>query len=310
MTEIEKEIFEKYQIRKTKTQKTAFIDFLRGKFPDLTVETGGLMKSRNLVIGDIDTADVIFTAHYDTCAVLPFPNIVTPKNFLLYLLYNVLVLIPIFFGVELVSYGMACLTKDPWVSYWSGMAVLFLFLLLMFAGKANPHTANDNTSGVAVLCELLTALDERERSRAAFVFFDNEEAGLIGSAFFKKMHRKVLAGRLVVNLDCVSDGDTIMVVQNKRARLAYGEALRHAFCGTEGKEIRLEKASSVFYPSDQINFPCNAAIAAFHKSKVFGYYLDKIHTKRDTCFDERNIDYLCGALQRLLHELGTQAEQV
>lgn len=304
MTEIAKEILEKYQIRKTNAQKTAFIDFLRGKFPGLTVESGGLLKSRNLVVGDAGTADVIFTAHYDTCAELPFPNVLTPKNFLLYLLYNVLVIVPVFLGVWLVSYGMARLTENFWVSYWSGMAVLVLFLFLLFAGKANPHTANDNTSGVVTLCALLTALDDQERARAAFVFFDNEEVGLVGSALFKKMHRAALARRLVVNLDCVSDGDTIMVIQNKRARQTYGDALRRAFCAAEGKEIRLEKASAVFYPSDQIHFPCNAAIAAFRRSKVFGYYLDKIHTKRDTCFDERNIDYLCGALRRLLHEIG------
>ena len=83
MTEIAKEILEKYQIRKKKAQKTAFIDFLRGKFPGLMVESGGLLKSRNLVVGDVGTADVIFTAHYDTCAELPFPNVLTPKNFLL-----------------------------------------------------------------------------------------------------------------------------------------------------------------------------------------------------------------------------------
>lgn len=301
--EISKEILEGYQIRKTKAQKSAFIDFLRRKFPGLRVETGGLLKSRNLVVGDVDTADIIFTAHYDTCAELPFPNILTPKNFLFYLLYNVAVLVPLFAGVWLVSYGMARLTENFWVSYWSGMAVLLLALVLMFAGKANPHTANDNTSGVVTLCMLLNALDEREREHAAFVFFDNEEVGLIGSALFKKMHRKSLAGKLVVNLDCVSDGDTIMVIQNKRARLTYGDAMNRAFCGIEGKEIRLEKASAVFYPSDQINFPCNAAVAAFRRRKVFGYYLDKIHTRRDTCFDERNIDYLCGALRRLLHEI-------
>ena len=56
------------------------------------------------------------------------------------------------------------------------------------------------------------------------MFFDNEEVGLVGSALFKKMHREALARRLVVNLDCVSDGDTIMVIQNKRARQTYGDA--------------------------------------------------------------------------------------
>ncbi len=216
--------FEKYQIRKTKAQKTAFIDFLRSRFPELTVETGGLLKSRNLVVGNADTADVIFTAHYDTCAELPFPNVLTPKNFLLYLLYNILVIVPVFLGVWLVSYGVARLTENFWASYWSGMAVLILFLFLLFAGKANPHTANDNTSGVITLCALLAALDERSAHTRRLCSSTMRKWASSARRSFKKMHREALARRLVVNLDCVSDGDTIMVIQNKRARQTYGDA--------------------------------------------------------------------------------------
>ena len=40
MTELTQEILQNYQIRKTKVQKTAFIDFLRTRFPALRVETG------------------------------------------------------------------------------------------------------------------------------------------------------------------------------------------------------------------------------------------------------------------------------
>jgi hypothetical protein len=40
---------------------------------------------RNIVIGNPDTAKVLYTAHYDTCARLPFPNFITPKNIFIYL---------------------------------------------------------------------------------------------------------------------------------------------------------------------------------------------------------------------------------
>ena len=53
-------ILANYQIRKTQRQKTAFIDFLRGQIPDLQVEAGGLLHNRNLVVGDVRTAKVIF----------------------------------------------------------------------------------------------------------------------------------------------------------------------------------------------------------------------------------------------------------
>ena len=89
MTEISREILDKYQIRKTGPQKSAFIAFMKEKYPHLRVESGGFPRSRNLVVGDPDRAKVIFCAHYDTCAALPFPNLIMPKNIPLSLLYAV-----------------------------------------------------------------------------------------------------------------------------------------------------------------------------------------------------------------------------
>ena len=91
MTETTKTIFEKYQIRKTKKQKTEFISFVKGKAESLgyTCEIeNGSFGARNIVVGDPKKAKVVYTAHYDTCPRLPFPNFITPKNFLIYLLYQ------------------------------------------------------------------------------------------------------------------------------------------------------------------------------------------------------------------------------
>ena len=72
MNEISKEILEKYQIRKTRKQKTAFIEFLRAHYPNLKIEEDAVGYSRNIVIGNPDTAKAVFGAHYDTCAMMPF----------------------------------------------------------------------------------------------------------------------------------------------------------------------------------------------------------------------------------------------
>ena len=40
MTEISREILDKYQIRKTGPQKSAFIDYMKEKYPHLRVESG------------------------------------------------------------------------------------------------------------------------------------------------------------------------------------------------------------------------------------------------------------------------------
>ena len=88
MTETSKTVFEKYEVRKSKKQKAAFREFVKS----VAAEKGykfsihkGSMGSQNVVIGDITRAKVIYTAHYDTCPVLPFPNFITPKNFGIYL---------------------------------------------------------------------------------------------------------------------------------------------------------------------------------------------------------------------------------
>ena len=84
-------LLKNFQIRKSAAQKADFRDWLRGVLTaagyESRVEVGGLfVKSSNVVVGDPEKARVVYTAHYDTCAVLPFPNFITPRNFFLYLL--------------------------------------------------------------------------------------------------------------------------------------------------------------------------------------------------------------------------------
>lgn len=282
-----------YQVRKTKAQKQRFIDLLKQHYPDMQVKEGGIIKSRNLVIGDPEKAKVIFTAHYDTCARLPFPNFITPKNILLIVLYNILICIPFFLAMGLVEYGVLCLTDNSLLSYWAGLVVLIgLFLWVFMLGKPNQNTANDNTSGVILLCELMAALTAEEWEKAAFVFFDNEENGLLGSAQFLKKYKKAMKSKLLINFDCVSDGDHLLLVQNKAARVRYEEKLAKAFQGRGEKEIHLERASNTFYPSDQMNFPISIGVAALKKKKGIGYYMNRIHTKHDVIFEEENIRIL------------------
>lgn len=97
MTELSQEIFRRFQVRKTAAQKTAFIAFMQERFPDLRVEEGGrLPRCRNLIIGDVDRAEILLSAHYDTCAKLPFPNFICPQNLPLYILYSLLICVPFF----------------------------------------------------------------------------------------------------------------------------------------------------------------------------------------------------------------------
>lgn len=306
MHDISREILEKYQVRKTGAQKTAFIEFLRKKYPTLRVEKGGFLGSRNLVVGDPDRARVIFCAHYDTCAALPFPNLITPKNIFLYLLYSLLICVPFLALGGIAAWLLSFVTDSYWVLYWTFLGVYFAsFFGLLFLGRPNTHTVNDNTSGVITLCELMESLDETAREQAAFVFFDHEENGLIGSQYFYKMHKPSLANTPVINFDCVSDGDQILLVQSKSFAKRYDGALRSAFTDADGLTVHFAKSSNTFYPSDQGNFPVSVGAAALKRGRL-GLYLDRIHTSRDTVMREENIHYLVAASGRFLDACGTK----
>ena len=102
MQTVSREVLARWQVRKTKKQKRAFEAFLlralreAGYADARAEECGALLKNRNLIVGNPDTAKVIFTAHYDTCAVLPVPNYITPTNLLVWIFYQLLLVLGMF----------------------------------------------------------------------------------------------------------------------------------------------------------------------------------------------------------------------
>lgn len=299
MTKLTDEIIKNFQVRKTKKQKTEFIELMRAHFPEMRVESGGFLKCRNLVIGDVESAKVVFGAHYDTAPALPVPNLVFPKNLLFFVLWQFLIVLPMVFFMLVVGITVLVLPDSILLYCLSAAAVWVLFCWLLLGGKANRHTANDNTSGVVTLCEAMERMGTDGFRDAAFVFFDQEETGLWGSLFFRKTHRAAMKEKLLVNFDCVSDGDYFLLVSNKRARERYESALRRAFPGVEGKYVRFEKSFATLCPSDQIRFPCSVGVIALKRKWFLGLYLDKIHTKHDTVFQEENITYFAESICRL-----------
>jgi hypothetical protein len=305
MTETTKTVFEKYEIRKTKKQKTAFIEYVQTVAKEngyaCTVESD--KKSvRNIVIGSPEKAKVIYTAHYDTCPILPFPNFITPKNFLIYLLYQLLVtvifmLVPAFAMQYVSQMIFTAAGIDPTLSLWVFEITLFSILFFIMFGPANKHTANDNTSGVTALLDLMIAMPEELRAYAAFVFFDCEETGLVGSSAFAKKHKEAHLKPLV-NFDCVSDGNHILFAMRKDA-VTYASMLKEAFPENESCKVEI-LSKGVFYPSDQAKFKKGIGVAALKKSKHGGIlYMDRIHTKHDTVYREENIDFLTKGAIRL-----------
>lgn len=294
------EILHQFPVRKSKMQKQAFREAVCGYARNLNysayVEKGS-WGSQNIVIGNPEGARYLVTAHYDTCARLLFPNWVTPCNLAAFWLYQILISILILVPPFLIGAAAAWLTGRLWMGYTLGYILVIVILAMMLFGPANPHNANDNTSGVVAVLEILRTMPENQRSKVCFVLFDLEEVGMIGSSSYRKQHKRATDGQLVLNFDCVGDGNHLRMFPTKALRKAPQKLTAlDKVCGYfGGKSLLVQEKGRFFYPSDQMVFPYGVGICALNKGK-FGLYLGKIHTAKDTVLEETNINILRAAL--------------
>lgn len=293
-----------HPVRKSRQQKEAFRQEVSAWLQNLGYEVhteNGSFGSRNLVIGNPQSSKFLVTAHYDTCARLPFPNLITPCNFWLFLLYQIFVCAVLLLPAAAIGAVAGWLLHSSGMGHYLFSILLWAELLLVLIGPANPSNVNDNTSGVVTLLELAGSLPTESRKDVCFVLFDLEEAGLIGSSSYQSKHKKETAHQLVLNLDCVGEGDEIYFFPTGKLKknpkmLLFLETLQGNF---GQKSVTLRSKGFSIYPSDQMNFPYGVGICALNRCKA-GLYLSRIHTPRDTILDENNVSTLCRLLESLI----------
>lgn len=295
-----------YPVRKNKKQKSLFrediVRYVRTLGYEAVLEKGSL-GVQNIVIGDPENAKYLITAHYDTCAAMLVPNFITPCNFGVYLIWQLILSLALCIPAGVVGGVIGVALKQPDLSFLIAYILLFAELFLMMAGPANRHNANDNTSGVVSVLETAASIPAELRKDVCFVLFDLEEAGLLGSAAFRKKHRKSSTAQLVLNLDCVGEGDELLLIPTKKLKRnqVRMDAMRQMCPPETRKKLRILDKGFCFFPSDQANFPLGVGIAAFSRSKWIGLYLAKIHTSRDSNLDYKNVallrDYLISVVR-------------
>ena len=300
MMERPMDILTQYPVRKSRKQKKAFREdvcaYAQGLGYSVCVEKGS-MGSRNVVIGNPETAEHLITAHYDTCANMIFPNLITPCNFWLFLLYQIVLTLIMFVPAICVGMVAGWVSDIPQIGELAFSLALLAILMLLLYGPANRHNANDNTSGVVTLLEIARSFPQSQRNKVCFVLFDLEEAGLIGSSSYYSKHKKECQNQLVWNLDCVGEGDEIVFFPAKKVRNNPNkmDILKKCEVQLPKKSITVREKGFSVYPSDQAHFPYGVGIAALKRSK-FGLYLDKIHTNKDKTLDESNVNILRAAI--------------
>lgn len=297
-----------HPVRKTGRQKEAFRGWMVQQATQMgyaaQVEANG--RNRNVVIGDPETAQVTFTAHYDTPPVMPWPNIVLPKNVPAFVGYQALSVLLVLALAAALGGLAGWLAGSAEVGKSVFRIVLIGEALLMLLGPANRNNANDNTSGMAAVMEIMARLPAQQRDKAAFILFDNEEKGLLGSGAYARKHKAVRDGKLVINLDCVGDGGHILFFANKATRaLPVFPALCAAMEAQSGRRFTMNELEKSMYPSDQKHFRFGVAVCACRMSERFGYFCDKIHTAKDTVCEQANLDFIADGLVQFVEGLTT-----
>ncbi|MBQ8624457.1 MAG: M28 family peptidase [Oscillospiraceae bacterium] len=299
-------LVEQFPVRKNKKQKESFCEWAVNEANSLgyDAKTEWNTGNNNVVVGNPETAATVFTAHYDTPPVMPVPNFITPKNILFYLIYQigiVLVLLAICLGI---GAAVEHFTNSREIGYDVGLLFYWLVLLLMLLGPANKNNVNDNTSGVASVFELMARIPAEQRGKVAFILFDNEEKGMRGSGAYAREHKVVKKEKLIINMDCVGEGENILFFTKKETRaLPFYEKLVSAMQAQAGRNLLMNNMEGCIYPSDQSQFKHGIAVCACKKAKIIEYYCDKIHTNKDTVCEQENLDFIANGLAQFVSTL-------
>lgn len=242
--------------------------------------------SKNVVIGNLKTAKYVLGAHYDTPPRMP---VFMMKNLILFNLISILIvplIIFVFIYFE-INLTFAIL-----------IYILTLLHLLGF-GIANKYNYNDNTSGILTLLSLMHKL---KRTDVCYVFYDNEEKGLIGSlqlaTILQKSGGYQLGRKVFINFDCVGRGEVFGVVSFKRSKQIASEIISL----NDDKKLQfVHRKASIFEGSDHFSFRNwnSLGIMCYNKKgKKLG--LNNIHSHKDRNIDLDNINTLVCVIEKYI----------
>ena len=290
----------KFPVRRSREEKDAFLQavkaYAEGLGYTVSVEEGGFLKSRNIVIGDPDRAAVLLTAHYDTPAFRILPDIRLPGrpllNLLLEILAALLLMVPAFLVYLLFWLFLGARAVPVFFLAYLGLLALQVF------GPAEKH--NESLTGsLECLLRVMRDLPVSARSRAAFVLFDHGEINRAGARRFTVAHAQAAWTRLTLHLDRLGSGTVLASTESKAARKAAGY---HGLCTALGQTGSVETSLRlpVSQPSDDALFSCAVRLASGASVPGLGVVIrNERWSERqmtDGAWPGRLADALCGWL--------------
>ena len=302
------QLTELFPIRKTAAQKKAFRQWALGEISRMgyraRVEENDNGRQQNIIVGDPVHAEVTFTAHYDTPSTILLPDLQIPRNFPVYLLWQLLIIGSMLAISLAVGFGVGLLTGNGDVMILTFFGAFLVMMWLQLYGVANKNNVNDNTSGVATILETMARIPEEDRSKTAFILFDNMEKGRKGSKAWARDHLEAQHTRFFVNVDSVGVGDVFLAAASSLAmQMPQYAALQQAMATIPGREYRFYSSVTTRVNSDFRSFKCGVGVSAYRQVNGVGLYLGDLHTARDTQADQNNIEALAQAFSVLSQQV-------
>lgn len=262
---------------------------------DSPINFGGQVT--NVVVGDPETAKLIFIAHYDTGIKPLLPPLIMPTRPVTAFLYLALTPVCTLLGSFVLSFALTYVLNAP---QWTLPLFLVLLVASMFYlrfGPSETRNLNDNTSGVVALLETAAALTPRYRGEVAFAFLDGGMGGMAGAKSFRAKYPSS-KNKTVVNVNCVADGDELLILPSRAGRWneAALDAILNSFDSDDKKVIYLKTDGLVYYPSDNRAFRNSFTFCACQTLKGFGRI---IRPRKAEMIDEKNITILKNGLCKL-----------
>jgi len=300
MYKVAEVLLHEHGARMTRKHKSMFREFIA----ELSNSLGYKSKiedcflAKNVVVGDPKTAEIVLTAHYDTPPNMPFDAIMKQ-------------IVGLGVGtVGLMGVGMLftdyvinnCSAEN--MSQMMNIAMAFNLVPLLsavgftgmgaytfgLAGGENKKNYDDNTSGVLTLISLMNYykdLPDEEKKKIAFVFFDNEEKGLVGSLCYRARHSlaqyKKVRNQNFINFDCVGVGKRVNLFYTGNAIKPLVKSVAESFESKvdEGYSLNLSK-SSMNSMSDHISFVGTRGNVMILCDEESDKVTNHIHSKKDS----------------------------
>lgn len=260
-------IIKDYGVRYKRKQKDAFLDFAKGYFESLRLpcEVVNVFLGKVLLIGNIDKAKYLVTAHYDTARVTKLPAVISPDN------RTLINLSRLFRGVG-----------AKFVTSWY---------------KPNLFNYNDNTSGLAVVMDI--AKRHKENNKIAYALFDNEEKIFYSAYFFRNKFKKALKKIRVINLDCVGTGKSIGVLIHNWANIKFAEDISNYLKFAKKYDSFARKPRGKLH-TDAGAFKKNSVTVSAFLMKGKTHVIYNTHSKKDKNIDYDTMNFLAERLTKYL----------